>query len=397
MTNKRNNEAESTRANSIRILYLAPGPAPLESDPLKNKFHYLSRYFAGDILHPIWAIKGPDARDRLDAMQKASGKFKCHFIFSFHLPPPLRFIKDFFFYLITGLKLNYFSEPFDIIVSYGPFKTGLAGYLLKLITGKKLIIEIPGNPIKSFCYETRQKNTIEIFKANSGKILTNFLLKKSDHIKLLYPGQINGFSAIKSQKVSVFHNFVPIAEFKPSNIEEKFIFFLGYPWYLKGVDILIKAFKKIYSNFPGYKLKIVGFCPDKSYFENLSKNCPAIELCDAVKHDVAMDLMKRCALFVLPSRTEAMGRVLLEAMASKKAIIASAVDGIPHYIKHNHNGLLFQSENVDNLSDCLTLLLEKEKMRDEIAKQGLNYVHQHYNEESFVKKFNLMAKRVLGQ
>jgi glycosyltransferase involved in cell wall biosynthesis len=379
----------------IRILYLAPGPAPLEPDPLKNKFHCLSKFFEGDLLHPMWAIKGLDARARLEAMQKASGRFNCHFTFSFHLPVPFRFIKDFFFYLTTGLKLNYFSEPFDIIVSYGPFKTGLAGYLLKLITGKKLIIEIPGNPIKSFDFEARKKNTIEVFKAKSGKLLTNFLLKKSDHIKLLYPEQINGFGAIRRQKVSVFHNFVPISELTPTNIEEKFIFFLGYPWYLKGVDVLIKAFKKIYSYFPDYKLKIVGFCPDKSYFENLAENCPAIELCNAVKHEVAMDLMKRCTCFVLPSRTEAMGRVLLEAMASKKAIIASAVDGIPHYIKDGYNGLLFPPEDSVKLSDRLTLLLTNSQLKTQLAENGFSCVHQQYTEERFVENFNLMIEKVL--
>ena len=200
-------------------------------------------------------------------------------------------------------------------------------------------------------------------KSKAGSILTKFLLKRCDHIKLLYPQQIDAYKIKEKVKISVFHNFVPIKMLVPSDLDEKYILFLGFPWYLKGVDILIKAFKNIHREFPDYKLKIVGHCPDKSYFEFLAKDCPAIELKNAVKHEVAMDLMKKCTVFVLPSRTEAMGRVLLEAMAMKKAIIASNVDGIPHYIRHGNNGLLFPSGNDGQLANNLSLLSMRQTIK----------------------------------
>ena len=93
-----------------RILYIAPGPAPLESESTKNKFFYLSNYFAGDILHPIWGIKGKNAKERISAIKKACGNFQYHYTFSFHLPEPVRFIKDFLFYLIEGSSNLLFSK-----------------------------------------------------------------------------------------------------------------------------------------------------------------------------------------------------------------------------------------------------------------------------------------------
>ena len=379
----------------IKILYIAPGPAPLESDSAKNKFFYLSKYFSGDILHPIWGIKGKNAPQRIAAIKKACGNFNYHYTFSFHLPKPIRFIKDFLFYLIEGLRIFYFQRKFDIIITYGPFKTGLAGYIIKLITGTKLIVEMPGNPEKAFDFEENKKNLIQTLKSKSGSILTKFLLNRCDHIKLLYPRQVDAYKIDRKQNISVFHNFVPITILEPSDIDEKYILFLGFPWYLKGVDILIKAFKKIHPDFPDYKLKIVGHCPDKSYFEFLSKDCPAIELNNAVKHEVAMDLLKKCTVFVLPSRTEAMGRVLLEAMATKKAIIASDVDGIPYYIKHESNGLLFRNESVEILSEQLNSILADGQLRSRLSENGYKKVHRCYNEENFVQQFKLMADKTL--
>jgi len=71
------------------------------------------------------------------------------------------------------------------------------------------------------------------------------------------------------------------------------------------------------------------------------------------------DLQKEflaCRCFVLPSREEGMGRVLLEAMASAKPVIGANVGGIPALIEDGKNGYLFESEDVDELAKKLDLI-----------------------------------------
>ena len=212
-------------------------------------------------MHPIWGIKGKNAPQRIAAIKNACGNFNYHYTFSFHLPEPVRFIKDFLFYLVEGLRIFYFQNKFNIIITYGPFKTGLAGYIIKLITGTKLIVEMPGNPEKSFNFEKNRKTLVQSLKSRTGSILTKFLLNRCDHIKLLYPGQIDAYKIDRKNNISVFHNFVPISILEPSDVDEKYVLFLGFPWYLKGVDILIKAFRKIHPEFPDHNLKIVWSLP----------------------------------------------------------------------------------------------------------------------------------------
>ncbi len=381
----------------IRILYLSPGPAPpSRKNPQKNMFYHLSRYFCGDLLAPLWGDKkNPHITRTIEEVNSTIGNFCYHVTFSSKLPRLIKIYWDIFFYLFKGLYLHFFKEKYDVIVAYGPFKTGFAGYLLKKLTGVKLVVEVPGNPKKSFLFDSKIPDIITKLKSKINDILVPFIINRADHIKLLYPGQLNGYKNINKKQISIFHDFTQISILKSSEKSSKYILFLGHPWFLKGVDILIKAFKLASNEFPDYGLKIVGFCPDKTYFQKLAYGNDKIELCNPVLYGEAIELMSKCDLFVLPSRTEGMGRVLLEAFASKKPVVASNVDGIPHYIKHGYNGLLFESENVEDLAIKIRFILNKPDYAAQLAENGYKYVHEYLSEDRYVECFRDMVERVL--
>ncbi len=380
-----------------RILYLSPGPAPPIKEASRNQFFHLSVYLSGDILSPMWGKNNRASQKGVQEISAACGRFQFHPTYSFNLPDPIKIFWDFFFFVVKGLYLHYSKHPYDAIVAYGPFKTGLAGCLLKFITGTKLIVEVPGNPRKSFEFESDSKGIGARLKSLLGTRLTPLVLKRADHVKLLYPGQLDGCVKLSDTRGTVFFDFVAINSLGSAGQSDMFILFLGYPWFLKGVDILIRAFNLISGALPGYHLKIVGYCPDKTYFQNLANGNERIELLNAVFYKEAMDLMSRCCLFVLPSRTEAMGRVLLEAMACKKPIIASRVDGIPHYVKHGFNGLLFESENVEELAAHISLVLTDSGLSAKLAENGYLYVHEHLSEFRYVEHYGKMIGTVLSE
>jgi len=372
-----------------RILFLRPKPKISHKMSL-DFYDHLPQNYSGVIIFPVSKKIMKLYRNRV------IGRFKCYPILKIALPVPIRICWEITYYLYKALSLHFFNKKFDLIIAYTPLKTGFIGLLLSKLTKAKLIVEIPGNFKKAFILDSETSCFLLTLKSKITNLLVSFIINRADHIKLLYPTQLNGYRNIKRVSQSIFHDFVPISAIKPSEESDQYILFLGFPWYLKGVDILIKAFKLISNEFPEYRLKIVGYCPDKSYFQKLAEGNNKIELCDPVFHDEAMKLMSRCTLFVLPSRTEAMGRVLLEAMASKKPIIASNVDGIPHYIKHGFNGLLFESENVEDLAEKIKIILSNPDYAKKLAENGYNYVHQHLSEERYVECFKKMVDKVLS-
>jgi len=376
----------------IRILYLLPGPAPPpRKNPQENMFYHLSEYFCGDLLATLWGDKkNPHIKKTIEEVN-----FQYHVTFSSNLPNFIKIFWDLFFYLYKGVYFHYFKKKYQVVITYGPFKTGLAGYLIKKLTGVKLIVEIPGNPRKSFLFYSKKNDPIGNLKTRLSDILALFIINRADHIKLLYPDQLSSYEKIRKSEVSIFHDFVPINFIRPSEQSDKYILFIGHPWLLKGVDILIKAFQLISNQFPDYKLKIVGHCPDMTYFQKLAEGNKKIELCKPVVHSEAMKLMSKCSLFILPSRTEGMGRVLLEALASKKPVVASNVDGIPHYIKHGYNGLLFESENVQDLAAKIKIILSQPVYAARLAENGYKYVHEYLSEGRYVECFRDMIEREL--
>lgn len=75
-------------------------------------------------------------------------------------------------------------------------------------------------------------------------------------------------------------------------------------------------------------------------------------------------------LFVLSSREEGLGSVLLEAMNAKLPIVATNAGGITDIIENNKNGLIAEKENARELAKAQIKLIEDENLRKEMAEEG---------------------------
>ena len=371
-----------------RILHILPGIVPPEADQRMDPFFHISASHEGDVLLPIgWKM---NRRPRT----KLVGNFTYHFTYNRRLRGPIRALWDMVFMVTRGLYLHYFGKKFDVIVTYGTNTTGIAALVLKCLTRAKLITEMPLAPQSAYCFDSQTVTWRTRLKDKRSRHLVQFVLRFTDYIRLGYPQQLNGFSARNGIGTTVFHYFVPVSAMQPTGVDDKYILLLGHPWYLKGVDLLIKAFLQVAEEFPEYRLKIVGHCRDRGPFEQLRAGHPRIEFSRGVPYSTAMELVSSCSVLVLPSRTEAMGRVLLEAMAFSKPIVASNVDGIPHYIKDGDNGLLFETENVDQLASKLRRLLSDRKFAAQIAQNAHQTVHARYSEARYAERFDEMIDAV---
>ena len=372
----------------LRLLYISPGPVPPSADPARNKFKYLSAIAEGEVLLPVWWDSAnsvaPYLRETFPVYRV--GNFCYHLFLIYRFPKPFRRLATLLFYLRCGLKLHR-EKKIDVIMTYGTNRPGIAGLILKWITGGKLIVEIPGAPENAFRYDVPRPGICAAVKRFFADQLLLFVGTTADCIKLLYPWQLQRYPRLRNKKVAVFHDFAPIHLISAEQSEERFILLVGYPWYTKGVDILIRAFRSIAEQFPNYKLKLMGYYPDREFLDSLAGNCPEIEFLPPRSNDLALKVIGACSIYVSASRTEGMPLVLLEAMAARKPIIAAAVGGVPHYLVDNDHALLFESENVEELAAKLTILLTNQELQARLAKSAYEKVFSECDEQAYVRSF----------
>lgn len=88
----------------------------------------------------------------------------------------------------------------------------------------------------------------------------------------------------------------------------------------------------------------------------------------------------------MPSQRETFGRCILEAMACKVPVIASAAGGVPDIITHGKNGLLFKPNSAPGLAMQTLRLLQDPSLVKQLAENAFQDVAIKYDSEMIWKK-----------
>jgi len=107
------------------------------------------------------------------------------------------------------------------------------------------------------------------------------------------------------------------------------------------------------------------------------------------------DIMQLLDVFALPSLNEGMGRVLVEAMAAAKPVVASRVGGIPDLVKHEYNGFLARPGDAAALSFYIEKLLRDEPLRSRMGKRGQDLA-RNYAIENMIAKIERLYFSLFG-
>lgn len=306
------------------------------------------------------------------------------------------------FAIVVSTKRHYLNKKYDVIIAREPQFAGPVAWIISKLLRIEVIVELNGNYKSEYVWGDVKNRAVRALKRLLSDAIVPFVIKRSAIVKLLYPTQIDGYGLSESDikgKLRVFHEYTPISLFEPSESKEKVILSMGFPAYIKGFDILIEAFKLISKKIPNYSLSLVGYLTEKerSALESIAGGNQQVNLLGPLEYEAAMKKMADCEMFVLASRTEGMGRVLLEAMAHGKPVIGSDADGIPFYIEHEKTGLIFRSGNVEELANAILKLATDDKLCSYYAKEGLISVRRDFCEKEYVRKYMEMIYAANGK
>jgi glycosyltransferase involved in cell wall biosynthesis len=237
-----------------------------------------------------------------------------------------------------------------------------------------------------------------------------YLTSRSDlNISVSASNQQSGKNYIPSFNSVVINNGIDLQKFNPDktykNIRAELgiaedvllVLFIARFTLHKQPLSLIKAFAEALPQNPKMHLLMVGDGDQKE---------EAIKLIDdlGMKNNVTLerfrqdvpDVLASADIFVLPSLWEGLPIGLLEAMAMRKAIIASNVDGTSEIIRHDQNGLLIDINSlVSDLTSALLQLGKDERKRKVLEQNAIATVSERFNAANMTRQIENVYKEVL--
>ena len=171
---------------------------------------------------------------------------------------------------------------------------------------------------------------------------------------------------------------------------------IGKDFYRKGGDLLLQAFARVHARYPKSRLLFLTEGPIPG---NLSLSGVEI-IAPTWDREVIAGLYQEADLFVLPSRLETWGDVLLEAMAYRLPCVGVADEGMPEIIVDGVTGFVTPPEDADSLAEALARLLSDDQLRHQMGCAARQRVEQVFTWDITVEHLaaiiNAVAERQLS-
>ncbi|MCC7537340.1 MAG: glycosyltransferase, partial [Deltaproteobacteria bacterium] len=154
-------------------------------------------------------------------------------------------------------------------------------------------------------------------------------------------------------------------------LPERFLLAAGRLEHQKGFDVLVRAFSETRARHET-QLVILGEGPERRSLEALVRDCGLtgrVSMPGFV--DNPWSYMARAQAFVLPSRWEGFGNVVVEAMACGTPVIVTDCDyGPREVVRHGVSGLVVRSEDAGELARSIDLVCEDRPLRGALGARG---------------------------
>jgi glycosyltransferase involved in cell wall biosynthesis len=141
----------------------------------------------------------------------------------------------------------------------------------------------------------------------------------------------------------------------------------------KGVDTLLHAFARVLRDCPQLTLATVGDGPLLDEHRRLASSLGIenhVTFVGPVSHGNIAPFYSGCELFVLPSRDEPFGLVLLEAAQQKKAIVCTRVGGVPEIVSNGVDGVIVEADDPAAMALEIVGLIRDPARREILGRQA---------------------------
>jgi glycosyltransferase involved in cell wall biosynthesis len=144
--------------------------------------------------------------------------------------------------------------------------------------------------------------------------------------------------------------------------------FVGVLEPYKNVEGLVAAWKRVAPQVPAAQLVVVGNGPQRPVVQRLAAEFPGrVEHVAELPPEGVAQRLDEATVLVLPSRFEGLGRVVIEAFARGRGVVASRAGGILDLVEDGREGLLVDVDDVEGLAAALVRVLSDRALADRLG------------------------------
>ncbi len=269
--------------------------------------------------------------------------------------------------LISKVRRLHQGHPIDLIHAHAALPCGHAAVLLSRELKIPCVVTVHGldaffdNQVRGYAGRWCRRVAQYVYRSASRVICISE--KVSEEVATGAAAPVNTEVIYNSVNPEMF---APASDESPSNT----ILSVGNLIPIKGHELLLRALAAVLPRYPQVSCDIIGDGPDQHRLTRLASDCNIagkVRFLGRQSRKQVTEAMRRCALFVLPSRYEGLGCVYLEAMSAEKSVIACRGQGIDEIIRHGSNGWLVDPNNLQELIQALSILLQDLQLRRQMG------------------------------
>ena len=324
---------------------------------------------------------------------------------------------EYFFYFMACLFLLRQRNSFDLIHCHATSVIGFMMTMLGRILRKPVVLKLSSNGelLRESWFDRSKQTLLRRVLSKLHRIMAKVTVKQS-YIVILNKEGLQEVEKAGSKNNIIIPNGIDVTEYAPLSFlerqelrkkygfgnEAKIMLFLGRFVYVKGIDILLSAFKEMKNDFKFQNVHLClvgsGVLQLESLDDHIKKQCEQnkgrIHILQPKIPPV--EYYQMADIFVLPSRREGLPNVVLEALGTGLPCILSDID--PHLELKNKNPdapiKFFKSGDPISLANAMRACLDSIGS-DFSTKNRMSYLSHNFNIENICFAYINLYKKLL--
>ena len=272
------------------------------------------------------------------------------------------------------------------------------------LAGSKVVARVSGIPIGT----ANQAGKLRSFRSELALFVERASLRLADKIHVLSRSLLREYMkrGISRSRFCVISQGCNTNKFsfkeKSNNKSEKLrrILYVGRLAPKKGLIDALIAFARLVQEYDrNLRFTIVGFGPEKEKLRKLViqlRISDYVEFLGYVSNDDLPTIYKNSDVLVLPSLSEGLPNVVLEAQASGLVVIGTNVGAIPELLDSGR-GIVVKPRDPNAIEMAIRTVFDHNTLREDITQKARNYVVNEHSYKSVINKYLNLFEELLGR